>query len=123
MLLIGGPIELYVDGSTMEAGQSVDSDATTLIFWEGRQRPKKITVETSAPGQVYGLTTELVFVLGEGMPQGTVDLVDGMFPQDYVRNIRNKKEGFGLIRYTARVAPGQGAGEDVHTVIYTLTDQ
>ena len=123
MLLLGGPIELVVDGSTVVGGQAVASDASTLLLWEGRQRPKKITVETSAPGQVYALTTELVFLIGEGDAQGEVALVDGMFPQDYVRNIRNKKNGFGLIQYTASVAPGQEAGEDVHTVIYTLTDQ
>lgn len=123
MLLLGGPVELYVDGSTVVAGQSVATDASTMLQWEGRRRPKKITVETQAPGQVYTLRVAIVGLSGDGMPQPEVTLVDGMFAQDLVRDIKNKKEGRGFVRYTASVAPGQAVGEDVHTVTFTLTDE
>ncbi len=123
MLLIGGPVELVVDGSTVVAGQSVATDASTMLQWEGRRRQKKITVETSAPGQVYALRVMVVGKTGDGTPQPEVTLVDGMFAQDLVRDIKNKKEGQGFVRYTASVAPGQGIGEDMHTVTFTLTDE
>lgn len=123
MLLIGGPVDLYIDGSMIVGGQPVATDASTVLRWEGRRRPKKITVETSAPGQVYTLTAEVVGVTGRGMALPPVTLVDGMFPQDLVRDIKNKQDGQGFVQYTATVVPGQGAGEDVHTVTFTLTDQ
>lgn len=123
MLLIGGPVELIVDGSTVVAGQSVATDASTMLQWEGRRRQKKITVETSAPGQVYTLRVVVVGKTGDGTIQPEVTLLDGMFPQDLVRDIRNKKEGRGFVQYTASVAPGQEVGSDTHTVTFTLTDE
>lgn len=123
MVLLGGPVELYVDGSTVVGGQSVASDTSTLLLWVGRRRPKKITVETNAPGQVYTLRVEVVGAIGRASAQPPVTLVDGMFPQDLVRDIRNRQSGVGFVRYTASVAPGQGSGEDVHTVTFTMTDQ
>jgi hypothetical protein len=123
MLLIGGPVDLYVDGSTVVAGQSVATDASTMLQWEGRRRQKKITVETRAPGQVYTLRAVVVGLSGDGAAQPEVTLVDGMFAQDLVRDIKNKKEGRGFVQYTASVAPGQGIGEDIHTVTFTLTDE
>jgi hypothetical protein len=123
MVLLGGPIELHVDGSTVVGGESVASDASTLLLWVGRRRPKKITVETSAPGQVYALRVEVVGALGRGTAQPPITLVDGMSPQDLVRDIRNRQSGLGFVRYTASVAPGQESGEDVHTVTFTMTDQ
>lgn len=122
LALAGGPVELRLTAAA--DGTATGSDATTWIEWEGFRRPKKITIETSAPGQVYGLEAVVVGLQGDGDVLPPVALTDGMWPHDLVRSIKNRKQGSGYVQYTATATVDGGyGGTDAHLVTFTMTDQ
>ena len=122
LALVGGPVELRLTAAS--DGTAMGSDATTWIEWEGFRRPKKITVETSAPGQAFALEVGVVGLQGGGDALPPVALVDGMGPRDLVRDIKNRKHGSGYVQYTAiATVDGGYGGTDDHLVTFTLTDQ
>lgn len=125
MNLVGGAVDLYIDEVPAGPGIGTDVDATTWMEWEGLRQPKKITIETSAPGQNFTLQAVLVGLQGRGQAQPPVTLLDGMMPQDFVRDIKNKKWGAGFVQYTAiaTVDQGSSATGDTHLITFTMTSQ
>ncbi|MDX1429319.1 MAG: hypothetical protein R3282_03480 [Rhodothermales bacterium] len=98
------------------------SVSSTKLMWRHLQRPSKITVSTSSPGQRFALAVEAEKVR-DGIPVGTVILQDGLPATELIVDAGDKRNGQCTLRYTATAIPSDGIGQDVHLVTYTLTEQ
>ncbi|MEM1269548.1 MAG: hypothetical protein AAGI08_05810 [Bacteroidota bacterium] len=115
--------QLVIASFDLTGNARIEQDLGTLTWRVGGWWPRKILVSTTVPGQSYGLTVEGRNA-ERGIPTGSVELVDGMLPRDFVRDIRpGNAQGRATLRYTATANITQMAGEDNHIVTYTLTYQ
>ena len=101
-------------------------DRTRLMWFFPPARPSKIVVSTVAPGQDFQLFVEATSIIG-GNPQPEVQLINGMAPQDFIRDVSGifRLVGRANLSYRAEssASGNSGSGTDVHTVVYTWIDQ
>lgn len=124
----GGDVDLYVPFGP--GGFGAASDQSTGLTWVGdRDDKSKITVETLIASQAFWLTVEAL-APHQSDSAGPVALTAGMLPRDLVVNIKkargaNAAPGSARLRYEASVPAGSPppSGADVHTVLFTLTQQ
>jgi hypothetical protein len=128
----GGPVVLTLDGARLGHGGGLLSaeHATSRLSWRPNWNPCKIVVSTHSPGQAFQLSVAVFDLEGIGTPLAPVALVDGMFPQDLVRDLQRDppiNTGRGTLRYVAEASVEQGnsisAGADVHVVTFTIVEQ
>lgn len=128
--LTGGTVRLTI-GAPLAPGLNPQSDSISknrLMWLFPSRRPNKIVVSTVAPGQDFFLFVQATNVRG-GLAQSEVELVTGMVPQDFIRNIsgRTSMVGRATLTYRAEAPAASGnsvsAGTERHTVTYTLVAQ
>ena len=124
--IIGGPLTLTIDDAVAGGEPFPDADDTRRIEYfvdAGVIDPKKITVETSCPGQRFTLRVEAQGVNG-GTSAGVVTLQDSAPPQDFIRDMLPiGVNGGANLAYSAQSLMSQGFGEDLHLITYTLVEQ
>ena len=105
-------------------GTAVNTSA--VLNWTGftPNRTAKVTVGTTAPGQVLTLQITATNV-AQGTSTGTVTLLHGAAARDLVRDIPRRAVGQATLRYEAGAPAGPfvGARQDFHTVVFTITQQ
>lgn len=114
--------QLTIERYGIDGVGRASADLGTLVWRASGRQLRKIVVSTSASRPVYELTVEPRNVeRATGM--GPIRLVDGMLPQDFIRNVTPGRRGRATLYYTATATFEQGAGETNHIVLYTLTSQ
>lgn len=127
LYLVGAPsVRLNARVGAIATATAKDSDDTTSLVWNGQEHKSKVTVSTFSPGQKFDLYVEAIRCRN-GKSAGPIKLVDGMMAANLIVNIRQKKKGSAIIRYSVEARLEQGNTDtdltDVHTVTYTITDQ
>lgn len=119
-------VDIQVPFTGVGFGTGVDTGS--LLRWRGLLFSQtKVTVETVAPGQAYGLSVEATSPY-LGRSAGRVVLQDGAPARDLVTDIPGTilflfLEGRTTLRYEATVTGMPASGSDDHTVVYTITQQ
>ncbi len=120
------PVEIAIPYTPLGFGVGVD-ESSTLEFVGSRDQKTKMTVETTLLTATYVLSVEPLGVQ-RASTTGPVTLLP--IPQDLIVGIkkargRNAQVQTATLRYEATVptGPPPSGGYDVHTVIYTITQQ
>ncbi|GJQ20768.1 MAG: hypothetical protein HBSIN02_11230 [Bacteroidia bacterium] len=124
----GGNVTLSITTGLAGSEPLPVMNTATRLRYRRTLYTQKITVQTSCPGQNFGLTVVASNVTaGTAAPQ--VTLSNGMPPVDFITNI---PFGFfsnatATLNYTATATFSQGnsaeLGDDLHTVTYTISAQ
>ncbi len=106
-----------------------DTDASSRLTWFFAPRGRtKIVVSTVAPSQDFRLFVQAINVLG-GDARPEIQLLNGMSPRDFVRNVTSYWWILGRTDVSYRAeAPAilgnsNSKGNDQHTVVYTWVAQ
>lgn len=116
------PVDIVVPFTGGGFGVGVNESAR--LIWRGSfLGVHKITVQTALPVQRYDLSVDADVEALFATSVGPVDLSAGAPPQDFIVNIITPVGRNARLRYEATAAPAAEAGVDVHTVVYTITQQ
>ncbi len=119
MAIVGGDVSLTIN--TASAGSELTSqndNTTTDLNWTTNEASKKITIVSNLASPNYTLTVEAQNASG-GTAAGVISLSTTAI--DFVTGISNTV-GTCDLSYTASATVASGAGSDIHTVTYTITD-
>lgn len=128
VLLQGGSPTITVSAGVAGGALVPVVNTTSSIRYKQADVLSKLTVQTSCPGQKFGLSV-VATAVGTGTAAPTVTLSDGMLATDFVTSIpTGSKKNFTLsLTYTASASFSQGnsteLGNDIHTVTYTQVAQ
>ncbi len=126
--IVGGNVQVNVP--YVGAGFGTGTNASTTLRWRGAYftTTNKITVQSTVSSQQYGLSVRAV-PTNYGQSAGTVALTNGMSAQNLVVNIPPTFlyifgiTGDAPLQYSATATASAPAGQDQHTIVYTITPQ
>ena len=116
-----GSVNMAISGSNAVAGQDMmsTSDQSSTLLWGINSSNKKITVQTSLAAPSFTLKV-VALSPSQGIASSEVTL--NTTPQDLLLSI-GKSSGNCILQYTGIALASQGAGNDAHTITFTVQTQ